>query len=64
MIVYDLAVLFMTALPAIAHDSLLFKNLEKGVEDGIMKIYMQALISRYLLHMISRATVDRKHRRY
>ena len=39
MIIYDLAVLFMTALPAIAHDSLLFKNLEKGVEDGIMKIY-------------------------
>lgn len=39
MIVYDLAVLFITALPAIAHDSLLFKNLEKGVEDGIMKIY-------------------------
>lgn len=39
MIVYDLAVLFTTALPAIAHDSLLFKNLEKGVEDGIIKIY-------------------------
>lgn len=39
MIVYDLAILNLTALPAIAHDSLLFKNLEKGVEDGIMKIY-------------------------
>jgi len=39
MIVYDLAILSLTALPAIAHDSLLFKNLEKGVEDGIMKIY-------------------------
>ena len=39
MIVYDLAMLSLTALPAIAHDSLLFKNLEKGVEDGIMKIY-------------------------
>lgn len=39
MIVYDLAVLFSTALPAIAHDSLLFKNLGKDVEDGIIKIY-------------------------
>lgn len=39
MIVYDLAVLFTTALPAIAHDSLLFKNLGKDVEDGIIKIY-------------------------
>lgn len=39
MIVYDLAVLLTTALPAIAHDSLLFKNLEKDVEDGIIKIY-------------------------
>lgn len=39
MIVYDLAVLFTTALPAIAHDSLVFKNLEKDVEDGIMRIY-------------------------
>ena len=39
MIVYDLAVLFTTALPALAHDSLIFKNLEKDVEDGIMKIY-------------------------
>ena len=39
MIVYDLAILHLTALPAIAHDSLLFKNLEKGVEDGIIKIY-------------------------
>ena len=39
MIVYDLAVLFTTALPAIAHDSLLFKNLGKDVEDGIFRIY-------------------------
>lgn len=39
MIVYDLAVLFTTALPALAHDSLLFKNLEKDVEDGIVRIY-------------------------
>lgn len=39
MIVYDLAVLFSTALPALAHDSLLFKNLGKDVEDGIIRIY-------------------------
>lgn len=39
MIVYDLAVLFTTALPALAHDSLLFKNLGKDVEDGIVRIY-------------------------
>ena len=39
MIVYDLAVLQSTALPALAHDSLLFKNLEKDVEDGIIRIY-------------------------
>lgn len=39
MIVYDLAVLFTTALPALAHDSLLFKNLGKDVEDGIIRIY-------------------------
>ena len=38
-IVYDLAMLFSTALLALAHDSLLFKNLEKNVEDGIIKIY-------------------------
>lgn len=39
MIVYDLAVLFSTSLPALAHDSLLFKNLGKDVEDGIIRIY-------------------------
>lgn len=39
MIVFDLSVLLCTALPALAHDSLLFKNLEKDVEDGIIRIY-------------------------
>lgn len=39
MIVYDLAVFLQTELPAIAHDSLLFKNIEKDVEDGIIRIY-------------------------
>lgn len=41
MIVYDLAVLFTTALPALAHDSLLFTNLSKDVVDGIVRIYMK-----------------------
>ena len=40
MLVYDLAVLFTTALPALAHDSLLFSNLSKDAVDGIIKIYM------------------------
>ena len=39
MIVYDLAVLLCTALPALAHDSLLFKNLEKDVGGGLIRIY-------------------------
>ena len=39
MLVYDLAVLFTTVLPALAHDSLLFKNLGKDAEDGIFRIY-------------------------
>ena len=39
MIVYDLAVLFTTALPALAHDSLLFANLSKDAVDGIVRIY-------------------------
>ena len=39
MIVYDLAVIFTTALPAIAHNSLLFKYLGKDIQDGIVRIY-------------------------
>ncbi len=39
MLVYDLAILTCTALPALAHDSLLFKNLEKNVEDEIIRRY-------------------------
>lgn len=39
MIVYDLAVLSCTSLPSLAHDSLLFKNLGKDIEDGIISIY-------------------------
>lgn len=39
MVLYDLAVLYLTALPAIAHDSLIPKNISDGAIDGIMKIY-------------------------
>ena len=39
MIVYDLAILVKTALPVLAHDFLIFKNLEKNVENGIVRIY-------------------------
>ena len=42
MVVYDLAVLYLTALPAIAHDSLILKNIGDGAVDGIMKIYTQS----------------------
>lgn len=47
MIVYDLAVLFTTALPALAHDSLLFKNLGKDVEDGLLR-YITVRQNRFL----------------
>lgn len=39
MVLYDLAILYLTALPAIAHDSLIPKNISDGAIDGIMKIY-------------------------
>lgn len=39
MVIYDLSVLFTTALPAVAHDSLILKNISDGSVDGIMKIY-------------------------
>ncbi len=42
MVIYDLAVLFTTALPAIAHDSLILKNISDGAIGGIMKIYEQS----------------------
>lgn len=53
MIIYDLAVLFSTALPAIAHDSLILKNISDGAIDGIMKIYEKAK-SRSLSLLINR----------
>ena len=39
MVVYDLAVLYLMDLPAIAHDSLILKNIGDGHVDGIVKIY-------------------------
>ena len=42
MVIYDLSVLYLTALPAIAHDSLILKNIGDGAVDGIMKIYAKS----------------------
>ena len=42
MIIFDLAILALTDLPAIAHDSLILKNISDGSIDGIMKIYSQS----------------------
>ncbi|MCH4075368.1 MAG: DUF2326 domain-containing protein [Solobacterium sp.] len=42
MIIFDLAILALTDLPAIAHDSLILKNISDGSIDGIMKIYNQS----------------------
>lgn len=42
MVIYDLAILHLTALPAIAHDSLILKNIGDSAIDGIMRIYAQS----------------------
>ena len=42
MVIYDLAVLNTTALLAITHNSLIFKNISDNAVDGIMKIYAQS----------------------
>lgn len=42
MVIYDLAILYLTALPAIAHDSLILKNIGDDAIDGIMKLYAQS----------------------
>lgn len=42
MVLYDLAILYLTALPAIAHDSLILKNIGDGAVDGIMQIYARS----------------------
>ncbi|KRN88687.1 DUF2326 domain-containing protein [Ligilactobacillus ceti] len=41
MILFDLSVLSSTELPAIIHDSLLFKNIDDETINGIMQIYAQ-----------------------
>lgn len=41
LLIYDLSILALTDLPAIAHDSLLFSNLSYDVFNGIMRIYNQ-----------------------
>lgn len=42
MVIYDLAVLNCTALPAIAHDSLILKNISDKAINGIMRIYAES----------------------
>lgn len=42
MVLYDLAVLQSTALPAIAHDSLILKNISDVAINGIMRLYVQS----------------------
>ena len=39
LITFDLAILSLTSLPFLIHDSLLFKNVEDEAIDGIMEIY-------------------------
>lgn len=39
LVVYDLAILLLTALPALSHDSFILKNIEDDAIDGIMRIY-------------------------
>lgn len=42
MVLYDLAVLQSTALPAIAHDSLILKNISDVAINGIMRLYAKS----------------------
>lgn len=42
MVLFDLAVLSLSRLPSIAHDSLIFKNIEDESVDGIMQIYAES----------------------
>lgn len=42
LIVFDLSLLKLTPLPAIAHDSLIFKNIGDAPIDKIMELYMQS----------------------
>ncbi len=42
MVLYDLAILHLTALPVIGHDSFIAKNISDEAIDGIMKIYAKS----------------------
>lgn len=42
LMLFDLAVLSLSKLPAITHDSLLFKNIEVESIDGIMQLYAES----------------------
>lgn len=42
MLVFDLAILYMTNLPALAHDSLLFKNISDQAIAGLTLLYEQS----------------------
>ena len=42
LILFDLSILEITRLPAIIHDSLVFKNISDKVVDGIMDLYAQS----------------------
>ncbi len=42
LVIYDLAVLYSTALPAIVHDSLILKNISDVAIAGIMRLYSQS----------------------
>lgn len=42
MVLFDLAVLSLSKLPAIAHDSMIFKNIDVETIDGIMQIYTES----------------------
>ena len=42
LIIFDLSILKLTPLPAIAHDSLIFKNIGDAPIDRIMELYMQS----------------------
>lgn len=41
LILLDLAILYLSSLPALAHDSLFFKNIDDEGIDGIMKLYTE-----------------------
>lgn len=53
LIIFDLALLRLTELPVIAHDSNIFINIADLPIDKIMELYNQSE-SRFLLHLIKK----------